>query len=76
VLHHSGNDAGLRHQSALSRARFYRAIHGIGDEAIDQVSAIAFRKGDNCFMRSGWRSYLDSAEHPVGDLPNKILSRL
>jgi hypothetical protein len=53
-----------------------RAIDGIGDEAIDQVSAIAFRKGDNCFMLSGWRSYLDSAEHPIRDLPNKILSRL
>lgn len=53
-----------------------RAIDGIGDEAIDQVSAIAFRKGDNCFMLSGWRSYLDSAEHPIRDLPNKILSHL
>ena len=53
-----------------------RTIEGIGDEAIDQGSAIVFRKGDNCFMLSGWRSYLDSAEHPVADLPNKILSRL
>jgi hypothetical protein len=53
-----------------------RTIDGIGDEAIDQVEAIAFRKGDNCFMLSGWRSYLDSAEHPIGDLPNKILSGL
>jgi len=23
-------------------------------------------------MLSGWRSYLDSAEHPMTDLPNKI----
>ena len=53
-----------------------QAINGIGDEAIDQGSAIAFRKGDNCFMLSGWRSYLDSAEHPIADLPNKILSRV
>jgi hypothetical protein len=53
-----------------------RAVDGIGDEAIDQGSAIAFRKGDNCFMLSGWRSYLDSAEHPMGDLPNRILSHL
>ncbi len=53
-----------------------RAVDGIGDEAIDQGSAIAFRKGDTCFMLSGWRSYLDSPEHPIGDLPNKILSRL
>jgi hypothetical protein len=53
-----------------------RAIGGIGDEAIDQGSAIAFRKGDNCFMLSGWRSYLDSTEHPITDLPNRILSRL
>jgi hypothetical protein len=53
-----------------------RTVDGIGDEAIDQGSALAFRKGDNCFMLSGWRSYLDSAEHPIGDLPNKILSRL
>lgn len=51
-------------------------IDGIGDEAIDQGSAIAFRKGDNCFMLSGWRSYLDSADHPIGELPNRILSRL
>jgi hypothetical protein len=53
-----------------------RAIDGIGDEAIDQVSAIAFRKGDNCLMLSGWRSYLDSAEHPIAELPNRILGRL
>lgn len=53
-----------------------RTVDGIGDEAIDQGSAIAFRKGDNCFMLSGWPSYLNSAEHPVRDLPNKILSHL
>jgi hypothetical protein len=53
-----------------------RVIDGIGDEAIDQGSAIAFRKGDNCFKLSGWRSYLDSAEHPITDLPNRILSRM
>jgi hypothetical protein len=53
-----------------------RTVDGIGDEAINQGTAIAFRKGDNCFILSGWPSYLDSAEHPITDLPNKILSRL
>jgi len=50
-------------------------IDGIGDEAIDQGSAIVFRKGDNCFQLSGWRSYLDSTEHPITELPNKILAK-
>lgn len=49
-----------------------RPIEGLGDEAIDQGGAIAFRKGDNCFLVYGY----SHTQHPNRELADRIVSRL
>ena len=49
-----------------------RAIDGLGDEALDDGSAIFFRKGDGCFKISGF----SHSEHTLNELAERVISRI